>query len=345
MRVTATNMTVAEYCRQMEEKKIIVNSTYQRSNQVWPIAAKSFLIDTILKGFPIPKLSLYQKTDIRTRTTTKEIVDGQQRSHAVFDFFNDVYRVTSKGDFRGKNFSALNDDMKRHFMEYSLSVDVFVDATEPDIREMFRRMNSYNVPLNAQEKRHSTHQGPFKWFILEQSAKYAQILKDLGTFSESQLSRMEDARFIADICVGMVEGIVSASESKIDKLYSEYDDPELPFNLEAEFERRISTAMSQVLLFKEVLGDELKKKYQLYCLLLACMHVVQPIEALQQTFQSDGGAISDRAVTRLSGLAQAASTGEAKTKAAKDFILASSKTTDREGPRAERFKILCNLLK
>ena len=43
----------------MTERAISVNRNYQRSNAIWPAAARSFLIDSMLCGFPIPKLSLY----------------------------------------------------------------------------------------------------------------------------------------------------------------------------------------------------------------------------------------------------------------------------------------------
>jgi hypothetical protein len=344
MRVTPTSFTVAEYCQQMIEKKIIVNRNYQRSSAVWPQAAKSFLIDTILTGFPIPKLSLYQKTDLRTRATIKEIVDGQQRSHAILDFFNDDLRVTSKGEFQGKLYSGLTQEQQQAFLDYQLSVDFFVDATEADIRELFRRVNSYNVPLNPQEKRHSTYQGPFKWFILEQSNRYAQTFKDIKTFSESQLARMEDAKFLADICLAFTDGIISASETRLDKLYRSFDET---FPAERLYAQRISEGIDKVLLFRDELGDELTKKFQLYCIILSFIHIEHPIDSLQVLYESHGTGIPDmaRARERLSRLCEAVATGEDGGSAMlRAFIENSAKTTDRQVQRSERFAIICNSL-
>jgi hypothetical protein len=76
MTTTPTDLTVADYCQAMERNEIRVNREYQRSDRVWPNAARSFLIETILLGFPMPKLAHYQVTDLRTRKVTKEIVDG-----------------------------------------------------------------------------------------------------------------------------------------------------------------------------------------------------------------------------------------------------------------------------
>lgn len=344
MRVTSTSFTVAEYCQQMQEKKIIVNKTYQRSSAVWPAAAKSFLIDSILNGFPIPKLALYQKTDLKSRQTIKEIVDGQQRSTAIYDFFQDKFRVSSKGDFNGKSYSTLESDQQQAFLDYQISVDVFVDATEADIRELFRRVNSYNVPLNSQEQRHSTYQGFFKWFVFEYSNRYSQTLKDLGVFSEAQLARMEDSRFIADICVGMRLGIISASEKKIDEIYRDFDQN---FPEENIYASSLELAFNEVIRFRDYLGDELLKKYQLYCLMLAFIHVNMPIPALQSVFHSDGLGVQDeaRVAERLSRIAEAlASGGDGGDAGLVEYLANSSKTTDRKIQRESRFRLLCEAL-
>lgn len=344
MKVNSTSFTVAEYCQQMTDRSITVNRNYQRSNTIWPAAARSFLIDSMLSGFPIPKLSLYQKTDLKTRKTVKEIVDGQQRSQAVFDFFNDQLRISTKGDFLGLTYSKLDEQHQQAFLSYQLSVDVFVDATEGDIRELFRRVNSYNVPLNAQEIRHATYQGKFKWFLLEMANKYSQVFKEMGVLSESQMARMEDAKFIGDLCVGLDDGIISASEARIDKIYKKYDKD---FAIEDQFKASLEFAIDQAMTYRDVLGEELTKRYQFYCLLLAFIHMSNPNEKLQPIFQSNGARARDVQRTRenLSRLAEAANTGNADGDLnLQAFITASAKTTDRKEQREIRFKAFCEAM-
>lgn len=344
MRVNSTTFTVAEYCQQMKDNNIIVNRQYQRSPKVWPPAARSFLIDSILYGFPIPKLSLYQKTDLKTRKTIKEIVDGQQRSQAILDFYNDDLRISTKGPYSGFTYSRLEPEQQQQYLDYMVSVDIFVDTTESDIRELFRRVNSYNVPLNGQEKRHSTYQGPFKWFIYNESNRYSQLLKDFGVFSESQISRMDDSKFIADICVGFESGLISASESKIDSIYKKYDET---FKIENKFEKLLEVGFNSILEFREVLGGELTKKYNLYTLFLAFCHKSTPIEALSSIVQSDGLGIQDKQATtfNLSSLSAALNDGASDSENFKKYINNSAKTTDRQVQRKARFEVLFDLLK
>ncbi|MGC9196887.1 MAG: DUF262 domain-containing protein [Syntrophobacteraceae bacterium] len=77
-------------------RPIIVNHEYQRSDKDGLRPSRSYLIETILLGFPIPKLSLYRTTDLKTKKTKKEIVDGQQRSRVIFDFLEATFHLTGK---------------------------------------------------------------------------------------------------------------------------------------------------------------------------------------------------------------------------------------------------------
>jgi hypothetical protein len=275
VQVTSSSFTVAEYCSQMTDNKIIVNRDYQRSAKVWPPAARSYLIDTILLGFPIPKLSLYQRTDLKSRQTIEEVVDGQQRSEAIFAFYKDEYRISGKSQFSGKKFSQLDEEIQARFLDYQLSVDVFVGATERDIRQVFRRINSYTVPLNKQEYRHATYQGAFKWFIVDLTEQYAQLLKDIGVFNESQLSRMRDAELLSEVIMAVSNGITSASQNKIDTFYEEHDQN---FSDGEEMADHLSHALTYIAGWRHLHRSSIMKPYNFYSLILAVLHTLRPAE-------------------------------------------------------------------
>ena len=59
MNVQHTTLTVNEYCQGMVRNEIIVNRDYQRSDRVWPNIARSYLIESIILGFPLPKFTHY----------------------------------------------------------------------------------------------------------------------------------------------------------------------------------------------------------------------------------------------------------------------------------------------
>src|SRR5450631_611970 len=122
MRSTNTNMTIAEYREQLDKTQITINHDYQRTDRVWPLSAKSNLIDTILNGFPMPKLIFSQTTDLDTLKTRKEVVDGQQRTAAIMEFLSNKFALT-RGEFAGAGFAELENPKKHDFLAYELSID------------------------------------------------------------------------------------------------------------------------------------------------------------------------------------------------------------------------------
>ena len=337
MQVTSSTFTIAEYCQQMREKSIIVNHDYQRSDKVWPPAARSYLIETILLGYPIPKLSLYQTTDLKTKKTKKEIVDGQQRSQVISDFLEGTFRLTGKGTFGGKLFSQLEEPEQQRFVDYALTVDVFVGATSNEIRQVFRRMNSYTVPLNPQEKRHATHQGEFKWFIVEAVEKYSEALKKLGVFGERQLSRMADAQLFSDIVFTMSHGIKHASDRSLDKFYA---DNESEFTDGEELRGRLTNSMDVILEWTDLHGSALMKSYNFYSLVLAISHALNPIAKgnFNDIYERTAALKPDPlyALPNLTLLASAIDDPSAYPQAA-EYVEACSKATTRFEQRKVRF--------
>lgn len=342
MKTSNAQFTVAEYVSQMKTGDIRVNKEYQRSSTVWPAAARSYLIDTILLGFPVPKLSLYQKTDLRKRTTIKEIVDGQQRSQAVLDFFENKLRLSGHSTFRNKIFEQLEPKYQEQFLSYPLSADIFSAATQPEIREVFRRINSYNVPLNAAEKRHATFQGEFKWFIVKLCEKYSQTLKDLGVFSEPQLSRMYDATLFSEVCQTFMHGIDHSSEPKLSGLYRDCD-PEFP--MRADFQDAIDKGMKYLIKWRGIHDSPLYKAYNVYSLMTAIGHATHRFPSLQGSFRVERRTVirSEEAVERLAMLSRALEEEDKKGSLA-SFIEACAEKTNRKGPRITRFEWFCKAL-
>jgi hypothetical protein len=343
MQVTSTAFTIAEYCGQMEGGSIKVNRDYQRYDKVWPPSAKSYLMDTIIRGYPIPKISLYQITDLKSRKTVKEIVDGQQRSQTIFDFVNDDFRLTGKTDYAGKLFSQLEEDERQKVLNYQLTADIFVGATPEDIREVFRRINSYTVPLNPQEKRHAVYQGELKWFVVTLSRQYSEVLKNVGVFTERQLSRMADTALFSEFLYALDNGIESASEPKIDKFYAQHEAA-----INAEWEPRVTTAMNRILDWQELHGSALMKPYIFYTLLLAITHALEPLPMLNPVFERPQAIAIDKsiALANLSFLADTVAQPEHNVQnvAVHNFAQNCSKGTNRKQQREGRFEWLSRAL-
>lgn len=344
MKSIPTNFTVADYCNAMERGEITVNKDYQRSDKVWPSAARSYLIETILKGFPIPKLYLHQKTDVKSKRTYKEIVDGQQRSVAILDFRNDEFRLSKGDNTRTKNrrYSELGEDDKQAFLDYGINVDLFVSATTSEVIEVFRRMNSYTVPLNAEEQRHASYQGKFKWFIIDLADSIEAIVLLTGTFKEKQLVRMADNKLLTELCDSFREGIRTTDKKKLDAIYRDLD-VEFP---EADSYRERLLDSFKAIREAEALHDTvLMKPHMVYSLVQAITHVTKPVKQFNKVFKSPRLRAIDwaAAIRNLTALAQAADSDEPRGRFA-EFAKASREKTNVRQTRKMRFKWMCRAL-
>jgi hypothetical protein len=346
MDVSLAQYTVADFCKDMATGEISVNHDYQRSPMVWPPAARSFLIETILLGFPMPKIYLSQLTDIKTKKTRKEIVDGQQRSMAILDFFNNKFKLVKASvpeEAAGKTCDELDDDLKGKFLSYRITADLLIGATREDIREIFRRMNSYTVPLNAEEKRHAQYQGDFKWFVYRLTKEYAEALETIGVFREKALTRMADAKLLTEVSHALLHGITTTAAKELGSLYSNNDEK---FAEAATVKKRITYALDQLIAFKDLHDTALMKPYQVYSLSLALAHTRFNVPALKDVYEIAGNKLPAEStiVENLSKLAAAVDDSTTAPKKYAAFISASESKTNTGDHRQTRFKWFCRAI-
>jgi hypothetical protein len=345
MKVYPTPMTVADYCLGMSRSEIVVNRNYQRSDQVWPPAAKSYLIETMLLGYPVPKLYLYQVLDLRSRKTYKEIVDGQQRSVTIFQFYNDEFRLNESletDEIAGRIYSELDPEFQSKFLEYSLAIDTFVSATQPEVVDSFRRMNSYTIPLNPEEQRHAVYQGPFKWFVANLAKRQEAVFLNIGLFSQKQLVRMADTKLLTEVCDALINGIRTTNKSILDNLYRAKNDK---FPEQNDFDLWISDAVDTMRRWTGIHNTNLTKPYIVYSLILAVIHTVRVIPALQPSSPRTEPGLIDLALAEvnLTALSAALDYDEPPPEFA-EFVSACSAKTNVKEQRQIRFRWLCRAI-
>jgi hypothetical protein len=334
-------LTIADYCAAMDRREIAPNNEYQRSDKVWPPAARSFLIETILLGYPIPKIFLFQKTDLKSKKTVKEIVDGQQRSKAIHEFFHNKLRLSKLSEIdtaRGKTYDELDDTLKGRFLTYQLSIELFVSGSSAEIRQAFRRLNSYMVPLNPEELRHANYQGEFKWFIYQLTRDYEESLLQLGILGEKQIVRMQDAKLFAECTHAFLYGIKTTKSKDLDDLYKAF---EKEFQHATFVRNRFDQAISFILDTPETHNSPLMKSYVFYSLLLAVSQSIAPTDTLKDAFEPPVPYIFQRdiVVTNLTSLAEALEM-ETPEKRFEPFVAACSSKTNVDSQRKMRVKWL-----
>lgn len=276
MKAEAAPMSVADYCQQLIDGRIIVNRDYQREEKIWGPFVRSYFIESILLEFPIPKLFLWVSFDLRTRQSKKEIVDGQQRSHALRMFFENRMTLSQKiatEELRGKKYRDLGDDYRQVFLSYSLPIDEFRRADEDEIRESFARMNVHNTVLNPEELRNAKFSGEFKRFIIQLTAAFRDALVAAKTISRRDTIRMADYRLFSEIVYLLEFGFQTTKGEDIDRLYDLY---------EAEFvkEEAYRAAVEQACLRWQENDiyqyEEVNNKHCFYSLIVALIFIENP---------------------------------------------------------------------
>jgi len=329
MLISPSPMNILDYCNDFISGKIRVDTNYQRTDKVWPPQAKRYLIESILLGYPIPKFFLHQKIDAKSRTALKYIVDGQQRTMAIIEFFQNkisISKACKNLDIAGKSFDSLSDEYQDRFLSYSIPVDLFVTAQKEEIIETFRRINSYTVPLNSEEKRHANHQGDMKWFIHALATNFSNQLLEIGVFTDKNLARMADYKFYAEIILFLDKNkIVTTTAKPLDDLYAKYDKE---FQNASVYLERLENA------FTIAIGWEWLNGLQ-----ITATHIFQMLIA-SILFNEGKEFLSEEIIhLNLSSLSEALEQGFAATEH-RDFLASASKTTNDGTRRTE----ICNIL-
>jgi len=137
-------------------QRINTNPDFQRP-PVWGLAQKQLLVDSILRDYDVPKL-YWKKTG--SKPDTYDVVDGQQRLRAIWEFFDGSFKLPKNSDpiddvdIAGLGYEDLPDDLRLGLDVYSLDIIVLETMDEEEVREMFLRLQN-GTTLKAQEKRNA----------------------------------------------------------------------------------------------------------------------------------------------------------------------------------------------
>ncbi len=216
--------TIGDFLEWHRKKQLVLNPSFQRRS-VWTRDAKSYLIDTLLRRYPIPKVYIRSRINLQTQRSYREVVDGQQRLRTIIEFSKGDLVLTSRAkDYAGYTYNMLSEELKEQFLSYTIAVELLINASDEEVLEIFSRLNSYNVRLNDAELRHAEFQGDFKWAVHDMSKKWGSGLwEKFPILSLRQRVRMYDDSLMAEMFGAVLEGVTDGGQRNIRKLYEKYD--------------------------------------------------------------------------------------------------------------------------
>ena len=142
-----TTYKVSDFVSWQRSKTLELSPSFQR-RPVWQPGAKSYLIDTIIRGLPIPIIFLReQKTDLKSLEPRREVVDGQQRIRTVLSFIEPnllkdyeparddfVIQASHNEELSGKKYSDLDDEIQQSILDYIFSVHILPSQVDDRAR-------------------------------------------------------------------------------------------------------------------------------------------------------------------------------------------------------------------
>ena len=218
--LNSTRRSISAIKKAHDQGRLIMKPPFQR-NPVWTDAQKSYLIDTILRGYPIPEIYLQENVD-ENGEEIYIIVDGQQRLRACLEFIEGKFSLSAKEvpDWADLTFDELLGPDKKQIYGYNFIVRQLPNAADEQLRVIFKRLNRNVVALNRQELRHATYWGPFITSM--------EALSDLdywsiaGIFTANDIRRMLDIEYVSEIAVAYLHGLPN-KKSTLDKWYETYE--------------------------------------------------------------------------------------------------------------------------
>lgn len=291
--VTKTQYKISDFITWQKTGLLVLSPKFQRRS-VWRPGAKSYLLDTIVRGYPIPIIFLReQKTDLKTLEHKREVVDGQQRIRTLLSFIapsvlgseydqqRDRFQIKAvhNKDLADRDFAQLPPEVQQSILDYEFSVQILPSSIgDREVVQIFARMNSTGYKLNAQELRNARFFGEFKTSMYRLAAEQLPRWENWGIFKWDNIARMDEVELTSEFAQLMLGGIVGKSQPSLDRLYEQKDQR---FPERKEVEKRFQNTM-------DVLDDNLgqvlsasafKKRAPFYALFAAVYDATYRIDS------------------------------------------------------------------
>lgn len=217
----STKITISEFFERYKLNKYNFEPRYQRRGDVWDDEKQSFLIDSILKNYPLPPIFLHQRIDEDTGATRYDIIDGKQRLTAIIRFLNGEISLPQDFDEGPFGNSALNGlffkdleeehvEYKKQLWRYTLSVE-YIDTEELDIIDnVFDRLNRNGEPLEMQELRRAKYHDTLLLKLIETASSYI----NWDNLEKIKFNRMQDQEFVSELVFYLLEQEPGDGDSK-----------------------------------------------------------------------------------------------------------------------------------
>lgn len=177
---------------QFKDKRLVVEEEGFQRKYVWDDIKASSLIESLILNVPIPVCYFSEE-----ESGIYSVIDGHQRIKSIYRFIDNQFSL--KGlkvveELNKKKFFELPLKTQRQIYNRTIRCIVLLQESHPDLKfDIFERLNTGSVSLNAQELRNCIYRGPFN-DLVKQLVKHSTWLKALG--AKNPHKRMLDREMI-----------------------------------------------------------------------------------------------------------------------------------------------------
>jgi hypothetical protein len=275
----------------------------------------------------------------------REVVDGQQRIAAILDYMDGGYTLSKTLDaaYAGKKFAKLSGDEQDSIRSYGFICEILHGFSDAEVLELFARINSYSVPLNAQELRNGTYFGFFKQTAYRLAYDHVEFWRRHHIFSEYSIARMLEVELTSELMIMQLDGFQDKKKS-INRFYSDND---TRFDERRTVESQFRTVLDVV---EESIGNHLEnsefRRPPLFYSLCGVIHhrmyglPKQTLPTPRKRLNEEERSSLRNAVLELSDKIASAREGEPVMRDYQNFVNACLRQTDNIQPRQTRFAVL-----
>ncbi|MFQ5741574.1 MAG: DUF262 domain-containing protein [Acidobacteriota bacterium] len=145
-----------------DQKELVVPE--MQREYVWDVGRASRLIESLLLNIPVPPIYFAERPD-----AVLEVVDGHQRVSSIVRYLNNEFALSGLGilsEYLRLRFHKLPEKEQRYLKSRSLRAVVIGRDSHPNMKfEVFERLNTGGIALNAQELRNSLFRGSLNQMI------------------------------------------------------------------------------------------------------------------------------------------------------------------------------------
>lgn len=149
MKITAGQRDLGKMYRRRDRYEI---PDWQRG-EVWDKAKKQQLVDSILRGWKLPKFYF-----VKNAEDEFEVLDGQQRLSTIYEFIGNEFPLSPRSakNFGGALYKDLPQRIADAFDDFVIEYDEIEDAADEELKDFFQRLQQ-GLPLTSSEKLNAVH--------------------------------------------------------------------------------------------------------------------------------------------------------------------------------------------